>query len=368
MDPTTSLYLDGVRFTAAFAVFLSHYCSAFLTGGLLWQMYPYGAEAVDVFFVLSGYVIGYVAFTRERSARAYAISRAARIYSVAVPAVLVTLVLDGAGLRIGPGIYEGLGHVQPLYDPGHPVRQAIGGLTFTNQMWALKSDVGTDGPYWSLGYEVWYYVIFGVALFAPGRWRVAGTLAAVVIAGPRVVALFPLWLAGFGVWWLRSRGWPSRVAIQHILLLLPVALWIAYETWVWRHRREFAGIPSIVDRPQIMQDYIIGLLFAAHLLGTAALASWMTWLPVSAGSLIRRLAGMTFTLYLFHFPLLMFLRALLPGAATSWSVRVPLLVLPPLLCFAIAAVTENRKDVWRRGFSRVLDAWFPPAERLRTSL
>ena len=89
-------------------------------------------------------------------------------------------------------------------------------------MWGLKVEVGSDGPYWSLGYEVWYYVIFGVALLAPSRWRVAGTIAAVIIAGPRIVVLFPLWLAGLGSWWLRAHGWPRRVGVQRLLLLLPV--------------------------------------------------------------------------------------------------------------------------------------------------
>ncbi|MEO9191426.1 MAG: hypothetical protein ABI224_15715 [Acetobacteraceae bacterium] len=151
------------------------------------------------------------------------------------------------------------------------------------------------------------------------------------------------------------------------MLLLPLALWVGYEMWARRHGREFAGVPPILDRPQLLQDYVVGLLFAAHLLGTAALASWMAWLPATMATLVRRLAGMTFTLYLFHFPLLMFLRAVLPGSAVSWHVRLPLLILPPLLCFAIAQVTERRKDIWRRGFTRLLTLCTGVPARVRTS-
>lgn len=192
-------------------------------------------------------------------------------------------------------------------------------------------------------------------------------MAAVIIAGPRIVVLFPLWLAGLGSWWLRAHGRPRRVGVQRLLLLLPLALWVGYEMWARRHGREFAAVPLILDRPELLQDYVVGLLFAAHLLGTAALASWMAWLPATMATLVRRLAGTKFTLYLFHFPLLMFLRAVLPGSAGSWRVRLPLLILPPLLCFAIAQVTERRKDIWRRGFTRLLTLCTGVPARVRTS-
>jgi peptidoglycan/LPS O-acetylase OafA/YrhL len=54
-----------------------------------------GAEAVDVFFVLSGFVIGYATDSRERTPLTYAINRLARIYSVAIPALAATFILDG---------------------------------------------------------------------------------------------------------------------------------------------------------------------------------------------------------------------------------------------------------------------------------
>lgn len=69
MNRTVSLYLDLVRFTAAIAVFISHISGQRFTGGLLWQSEPYGDEAVDVFVVLSGFVIAYVASRSETDPR-----------------------------------------------------------------------------------------------------------------------------------------------------------------------------------------------------------------------------------------------------------------------------------------------------------
>ncbi len=55
---------------------------------------------------------------------------------------------------------------------------------------------GSNLAYWSLGCEVWYYAIFGLMLFAHGRWRVVAIAVALVFVGPLTVLLFPLWLLG----------------------------------------------------------------------------------------------------------------------------------------------------------------------------
>ena len=65
MTNALSLYLDALRFGAAFIVFLSHFGR--VSGGLFWQMQPYGRTAVLVFFVLSGFVIAWVTETKERT-------------------------------------------------------------------------------------------------------------------------------------------------------------------------------------------------------------------------------------------------------------------------------------------------------------
>jgi peptidoglycan/LPS O-acetylase OafA/YrhL len=65
MTSRLSLYLDALRFSAAFAVLLSH--TGRVSGGMFWQVQPYGRTAVMVFFVLSGFVIAWVTEARERT-------------------------------------------------------------------------------------------------------------------------------------------------------------------------------------------------------------------------------------------------------------------------------------------------------------
>ena len=50
-----------------------------------------------VFFVLSGFVIAYVSEQKEHTLREYSISRLARLWSVAVPALILTIALDQLG-------------------------------------------------------------------------------------------------------------------------------------------------------------------------------------------------------------------------------------------------------------------------------
>jgi len=99
-----SVYLDLVRFGAAFVVFLAH---ARLTGLFydLPMLDNLASQAVAAFFVLSGYVIT-ATTDAGRGWRYYAVARAARIYSVMVPALLLSL-----ALYAGSAIYVHFGGV-----------------------------------------------------------------------------------------------------------------------------------------------------------------------------------------------------------------------------------------------------------------
>ena len=52
MTKALSLYLDGLRFVAAFTVFLAHYSVQRISGGFFWPSFAYGHTAVLVFFVI----------------------------------------------------------------------------------------------------------------------------------------------------------------------------------------------------------------------------------------------------------------------------------------------------------------------------
>ena len=78
------------------------------TGGLpvVWRISHLGNDAVMVFFVLSGFVIAYVANSKEKTIESYFISRFARLYSVVLPALILTIIFDYFGSRIAYELYD----------------------------------------------------------------------------------------------------------------------------------------------------------------------------------------------------------------------------------------------------------------------
>nr|WP_294559840.1 acyltransferase [uncultured Rhodopila sp.] len=357
MKEGTSLYLDCVRFVAALTVFASHYGTQHFTGGQFYQLQPYGAEAVDVFFVLSGFVIGCVTDGRERSARVYAVNRAARLWSVALPVLLLTLVLDRAGSALRPDLYTAA--AIPHYHPDGWLGRYLLSAVFLNQTWHLDITPGTDWPYWSLGYEPWYYVIFGMAIFAPGRVRVAATVIGATLAGPKVLALFPLWLAGFACSRLSRNLRPSPRS-GAVLAAASVAGWIAYEARAVHHGRLFGLGPDVFGRLEFAQDYLIGALFAVHLIGICHLSGPIGRRLGRFARPIRWLAGSTFSLYLMHYPVMQFLNAARPWPRESPVSRVLLFGLTLAAVFLFAEVSERRKPAWRRAIAALSGRLLPP--------
>jgi peptidoglycan/LPS O-acetylase OafA/YrhL len=184
-------------------VFLHHCNDLSLDGGALALFgRDIGHSAVVIFFVLSGYVIS---ATQPAAGRAldYGIKRAARVYSVAVPAILLTWVLDFTASRLGFADYS------TMYQLHKPWIYLPIALTFTGNMWYLSEPAFSNAPYWSLDYEVWYYVIFGIAVFARGPLRGIGLSLVLVGMGPKQLLLFPIWLGGVAVCKLQQIRIPS---------------------------------------------------------------------------------------------------------------------------------------------------------------
>lgn len=341
MNKATSLYLDVIRFLAALVVVADHVSEPEITGKFLWQLVPYGAEAVTVFFVLSGFVIAHATSTRESSIRTYAIARASRLYSVVLPALVLTFVADAIGRSIDPALYS-----REYFASPSTADRFIASALFMSELWGLQLNFGSNNPYWSIGYEAWYYAMFAVLTFYSGQRRLVLVLAIATIVGPTILAMLPLWL--LGVWIYRLGPLSRRKGIA--LFLVSVVVWGVYEFIAWRYGRPFVQLPFL-ERRQLLQDYIVGLCFAGSLIGfrsvTEGLEVRYEW------RLVRWLAGATFSIYLYHYPLLMLLTVVNPWPPASWAGRAFVLGVTLFLVFALAEVTERRKEVWRRMMVRL---------------
>ena len=163
--------IQMLRGLAAFAVMMSHLYAievnaiAVKGGGeapLLGAMWEKGFAGVDLFFVISGFIMVYVTAGRERgaaSAADFAVARASRIYPLwwlfmSATAVYFLLI---HGVPGDPAQFKQAGHSAPVYllnsalllpQAGHP---ALG--------------IG-----WTLIHEMYFYIVFAAFLFAPQRW------------------------------------------------------------------------------------------------------------------------------------------------------------------------------------------------------
>ena len=179
MNKNESIYLDLVRSLAALDVVFGHACELYdlpLAG-------RWGHHAVMVFFVLSGYVIAHVAETREKDLRTFLVARLARLWSVLVPALVLTVVCDIVGRTFGTDPRGFAGSPADL-----PIIRIGAMLAFVSESWVSIQPL-SNGAAWSLCLEFWYYVMFGLWVFLrPGWVRAAVVLGAGLLAGHKALS------------------------------------------------------------------------------------------------------------------------------------------------------------------------------------
>jgi peptidoglycan/LPS O-acetylase OafA/YrhL len=318
LSENASIFLDIVRFGAAIAVVASHSGDPCFGTGWAHEML-WGDLAVPTFFVLSGFVIRYVTVSREGDPREYAIDRVSRIYSVVLPAILVTLLCSGICLLRNRDLF--------LHDWAvpfnHPATRLLLNLTFLSQIWGHNTVLFINSPFWSLGYECLYYVLYGFIFFLRGWKRLAACILASLVMGPQVLFLLPLWWLGCLMYdiYYRVRGRrASRIALA-VLAIWFTACVLARVAGMGRMPFEPASLLySIANLPNPLEligapvrrattfAYSAGIV-GALLLFLSLLA--VELIPASKNTTwkqtIRRIADGTFAIYLFHYPIMLLL-------------------------------------------------------------
>jgi peptidoglycan/LPS O-acetylase OafA/YrhL len=281
--------------------------------------------------------------------RQFFTNRAARIYSVAVPAIILTWAVDYLGSIINPPYYGKFIHPQllPTWVPF--------ALAFLNDIWGAYVPIGSNNPYWTLGFEVWYYVLFGCALFAPRRWSIFGCIVMAMFLGPGIIILFPVWWAGTATYRVIGRISRTHEGFGWCLLLSSTILLIAFLYWhVYGNGTTIDQVHTGLagDQPDFPRRYAVGMLFILHLVGFRLVDHRFSTFLHRCENPIRWMAGMTFSLYLYHFPLLEFVTAVLPGRPSGMIHRIGMICIPLLVIAGMAQITERKKSSWRR----VIDA------------
>jgi len=171
--------LDLVRGLSALAVMVMH-ARGFFLYDLSESQFPnlfikafyfltgLGHEAVVVFFVLSGYFVGGSVLQAIQgtgfSTSRYALVRLTRLWTVLLPALVMTFAVDRLGAHFNPGAYAGTLRQAFMSGPDLTCPAAWGPDAFLGNLFFLQTIsapvYGSNGPLWSLANEFWYYVLF----------------------------------------------------------------------------------------------------------------------------------------------------------------------------------------------------------------
>lgn len=186
--------LDGLRGIAAIAVVLLHYYHFYQvwptyelapdwrTSEPGWRFltigYVYGIFAVNLFWMISGFVFSHGYLGSDATTREFIVNRFARLY----PLHLLTLLMV-AGLQLASqALY---GHM-PLYgqnDLWHFLLNLFG-----VSAWGFETGPSFNAPIWSVSVEIVIYAVFWLSRHRLRRWGLLGPALLVSIAGAFLVA------------------------------------------------------------------------------------------------------------------------------------------------------------------------------------
>lgn len=351
MDRTFSLYLDFVRFVSAALVVLSHYKNYKSFGIFDRETAAYipdlGREAVIVFFVLSGYVICHTTTSRPVSLGEYAAARCARIYSVAAPILILTFLAAFVAMFAGSKAVAGGYAVEKafLYVPFH--------LLFLGELWNLSEVPPWLGAYWSLGFEVWYYIFFGTLFYLKGPRRLIAATIVFAIMGHKLWLLMPIWFSGVLLYKSQSRlqvklafayiGWIGTFLLLVLYKACGVDLFLrelGNRAW------NFSGL-SLGSADRYLADYVVCLLIILNF--SFALNARLSLIEKFA-SVVKGLSSYTFTLYLVHGIVMSAWVYFYATRSTAFGDVLLLTVLIVVSTYLMGSLTERRKHLFHRFF------------------
>lgn len=332
---------------------------AFFTG--------FAHQAVIVFFVISGWLVGGSLLNRIRQPRAitnYAIDRLTRLWTVLIPTFLLTALFA-----------LGIGTVS-LNDIDYSPENQYSVLTFVGNLFGLQRvllpNFGGNFSLWSLANETWYYLAFPLlALFWMTRSGLArfACLAALALLSSilpsAIVAYFLIWLLGVAFSRIRidcSNGMRWSWAV----LLMAGASYY-----------RLTGELDAYDLTTLKQDLVCSLLYLVLLASLQFEASPGSKLVRPLARVGSFFAEFSFSLYVLHVPVIgvlqhwsttqLGLRQLSPAVPLHTAIYFGMLATLVISAYLSYRLFESRTQRIRQVVKDVLLRGTPPHAMTRPS-
>lgn len=263
----------------------------------------FGNEAVMVFFALSGFFIHMRIAQKLAAGQPPTLSSGEfyrrRLHRLFVPyllALLLTLLCDALGRGFFPLLYDAKSG-DPLLDQtfshkGYEWSSVLPALIMLPS--SMGIDFGSNGPLWSIAYEVMYYALYPAWLILRRRsiWLAFGGVMAACLLLPSlfdasfpiaVAALYPVWLAGAGLAELVCRT--DRITLKGGSVATVAGLALHF-------------VPG-VEGLRVIAALLYGAGMVAVFVG---LPRGLTCSPF--GRVAEYLGARSYTIYVVHFPVL----------------------------------------------------------------
>jgi peptidoglycan/LPS O-acetylase OafA/YrhL len=295
--------LDAWRALAALAVVVFHCTNAVVTADMGWwaRALLSGWAGVFVFFPISGYCILAAVWRAENASLGSFLAR--RWRRIAPPywaSIALTLAVAVAAAPFNRG---------SLTDYRLTTTTWLSVLTLT-QVW-LRAGSVVNPVYWSLCYEEQFYLVMGLTLLAPGRYRLHALMGVTILSG---LYHFAQWPAGLRVEGLFLAYW------------LEFACGLAAFVWIRRpaHRAWAVAVFAIVAIAIAVSGSLGLMISAAAAVAFIALSKYDDLIAsTNAGAALMGVGAFSYSLYLVHVPI--------GGRIVNGLHRLPLPLLVPTL-------------------------------------
>lgn len=336
--------LQYLRAIAALVVVYAHACIQ--VPAYEAKLIEFGSFGVDIFFVISGFIMLYIS-KATHTPGAFMINRIRRV----APLYWFFTLLMAAIFLIMPSVFskteltaasllQSLFFI-PHFSSAHP-----------GEVWPIVA------PGWSLNFEMYFYLLFALSLFARENLRLI--LISVAIFGIYVVAsltdaggpfqkffaddvvfefIFGMFLA-----YAYKRGWRLSSALGAVLVIVGFILLLVHSQYLWLAAFD---LPGIVTNGIPAAMVVAGTLFIK--------------LPESKLGVL--LGDASYALYLSHIFVLGLLRKLLPPILGDGPFSAYLFVaIAMLVCLVVSVPVHHLVDNWILRMER-LKALRSPARR-----
>lgn len=342
------LELDFLRFIAAVLVVFYHYCfrgaaaddMSLISFEKVSQIAKYGYLGVELFFMISGFVILYSA--QNSSALNFTISRAARLYPTFWACVLITSL---SSLLIGGERYQ------------VTITQVLTNLTMIPSIFNVSY---VDGVYWTLLVEIkFYFLIFCLLLLKSSHkltyflfiWLTVSIIH-IVDPLPNVIEFFlipeeaSLFIAGAAFYLASKKGFNAIIVS---LLSASMIISIIHATNNVERLEQYYNT-------HFSTVLVCSFIIAQHLMFTLLILGKLQFLSIKS---FYRLGALTYPLYLLHQNFGFMLFNLAADDLPNWAVFLMTTAIVGSICLLIDKYIERKlSPLFRKSLHNLAEKFY----------